>query len=242
MSYYKTKGINLKSLPYGESNKILTIFTFDFGKISAIAKGARKTTSKFGVRMDSFACNDLMIAHGSSLDLISQCETIDTFYELRSNLILLEKAGYMCRIVNEVSTNKIKNEKLFDLLFSCLSMLKNGVNPEFVAALFDIRLMDIEGVFPTLDRCVKCHKTVPGNIRNIRFNSDFGGVVCFNCSVKENGNIKIHIDAVKLMAEIRNKEEDGFSDIMFREDVLLELKPLIKDHFERHLPINYEHS
>ena len=120
---FKVNAINLKSSKIGEADKIVILFSRSRGKISAIAKGARKPKSKFGGRLEPFAYNQVMLAKGKELDIVSQVETIETFYELRSDPEKLLAGIYLVRLVNASTETGQKNEALFDLLLNSLKLL-----------------------------------------------------------------------------------------------------------------------
>ena len=96
---YKATGINLKSMPLGESDRLLTILTPEFGLIRAVAPGARKHKSKLGGRSGLFVVNDLLIAQGRSLDKIIQAETLESYPGLGKDLLKLSASQYLAEIV-----------------------------------------------------------------------------------------------------------------------------------------------
>ncbi len=92
---YKATGINLKSIPIGESDRLLTIFTKEFGIIRAVAMGVRKGRSQIGGRSELFVVNQLLIAKGKSLDKITQAETLQSYSGLGRNLGKLASSQYL---------------------------------------------------------------------------------------------------------------------------------------------------
>ena len=120
---YKTIGINVKSHPLGNSDKIITIFSRDFGKIKAVAKGCRKTKSKFGGRGELFCYNHYFLTKGKQLDIINQAETIESFLSLRANYDRIQTALYFLWAIDKTTIEGQANPALFDLLLSCLQAL-----------------------------------------------------------------------------------------------------------------------
>jgi len=148
MALYKTEAINLKSKRFAESDKFMTLFTRDHGKVAAIAKSALKAKSKFGGRLEPFEYNRFLIAKGRNLDILSQAETIKTFFRLREDEQKLNAGLYMVKVVDAFLIPNIKDEKLFDLLLECLYMLEKGFSPKIVVRIFDVRFSDIGGFLP----------------------------------------------------------------------------------------------
>src|SRR4028118_999159 len=95
MAVYKNKGIVLRSIRYGEADRILDLYTRDAGLVSAIAKGIRRTKSRFGARLEPLSCVDFAAYGGRSLDTITQAETLRSFHSIRENLARFEAAAGM---------------------------------------------------------------------------------------------------------------------------------------------------
>jgi DNA repair protein RecO (recombination protein O) len=95
---YKATGINLKSMPMGESDRLLTILTREFGLVRAIAMGSRKHNSRMGGRSELFVVNELMFAKGRSLDKITQAETLESYPRLGQDLRKLIASQYLAEL------------------------------------------------------------------------------------------------------------------------------------------------
>ena len=93
MAVYKSKGIVLRSIRYGEADRILDLYTPEAGLISAIAKGIRRTKSRFGARLEPFSCVDFLAYQGKTLDTVTQVEVLRSFRGIRENLARFEAAG-----------------------------------------------------------------------------------------------------------------------------------------------------
>jgi DNA repair protein RecO (recombination protein O) len=147
MAPYKTKAISLKAIPFAESDKMVTLFTRDCGKIKAIAKGARKIPSRLGGRVEPFTYSDCFIAKGRSLDIISQCQVIETFQKVRESAEMLPAGIYMIKLVNSGTSEGQHYPELFDLLLKYLLKLKSGDNARGVAKAFEIEFVKLEGIY-----------------------------------------------------------------------------------------------
>ena len=96
---YKATGINLKSMPLGETDRLVTILTRELGLIRVVAPGARKQNSKLGGRMGLFVVNELLVSKGRSLDKITQAETLESYPGLSKNLSKLAASQYLAEVV-----------------------------------------------------------------------------------------------------------------------------------------------
>src|SRR3954451_5044211 len=95
MAVYRNKGIVLRSIRYGEADRILDLYTQDSGLVSAIAKGIRRTKSRFGGRLEPLSCVDFLAYEGRTLDTVTQVEVLRSFHSTREDLKRLEAAGRM---------------------------------------------------------------------------------------------------------------------------------------------------
>ncbi|MEG5051275.1 MULTISPECIES: DNA repair protein RecO [unclassified Microcoleus] len=121
---YKATGINLKSAPMGESDRVLTILTREFGLIRAVAPGVRKHRSTIGGRSELFVVNELLIAKGRSLDKITQADTVQSHPGLSRNLGKLAAAQYLAELAIASALSDEPQEELFWLLGEHLSRLE----------------------------------------------------------------------------------------------------------------------
>ena len=147
MALYKTKGIVLTSRPFDETGKLVTIFTIDYGKIRVIAKGAKRPTSKFGGRIETFSLLELLIAEGRNLDILSQCETIESFQKLRESEGTIRLGFYFIRVIDAATVDRQKNARLFSLLAHSLNKLKEGIDFIKVEKFFEVNFLKVEGIF-----------------------------------------------------------------------------------------------
>jgi DNA repair protein RecO (recombination protein O) len=147
MPTYKTRAISLGSKPFAEADKIVTLFTRDFGKIRAVAKSARKIPSRLAGRVEPFTYGDYLIAKGRSLDIISQCQVEESFQKLRQGPLTLPAGLYMVKLVKSGTSEGQHYPELFDLLLKGLEYLLAGEPPRQVARDFEKAFVKLEGIY-----------------------------------------------------------------------------------------------
>lgn len=147
MPAYKTEAISLKTAPFAEADKMVTLFTKERGKVRAIAKGARKIPSRLCGRVETLTYGDYFIAKGRSLDIISQCQVIETFQGIRDQESPLLSALFIIKLVNSGTVDGQRHPELFDLTLRFLHRLKTGENPRLVAKQFVKEFVLLEGIF-----------------------------------------------------------------------------------------------
>ena len=161
MALYNVEAINLKSSNTGEADKIITLFSKGLGKIRAIAKGARRPTSKFGGRLEIFTYNHIQLATARNLDIMSQCETIESFYKLREDKAKLNSGFYLVKLIDIITEDRQRNDEIFGLLLSALYALQSSGDPVVLARAFEVKLSRIEGFLPTDQMLERKYSNLP---------------------------------------------------------------------------------
>ena len=182
---YKATGINLKSMPLGEADRLMTVLTQEYGLIRAVAPGARKQNSSLGGRSSLFVVNELLIAKGRSLDKITQAETITTYPRLSRDLGKLAACQYMAEIVMCQALSEQPQIELFCLLNEHLKRLEQlPSNSEFLIlahlcqAVF--HLLTLAGITPQVQQCQLTLQTmIPeiGDREQVGFSIAAGGII-----------------------------------------------------------------
>lgn len=170
---YRDQAVVLRTYKLGEADRIINLITRDHGKVRAVAKGVRKTRSKFGARLEPTGHVALQLHEGRSLDLITQAETIDRFVGLRDDLDLLRRAVSMLEVVDQVAQEGEVDPKLYTMLVGALRTLAETGSAQVVPSFF-VKVLAHDGVHPVVDRCVECGTTVD----LVAFDPAVGGVLC----------------------------------------------------------------
>ncbi len=176
MALYRDEGVVLRTYKLGEADRIVVLFTRGRGKIRAVAKGVRRTRSKFGSRLEAGTIVSLQLYEGRNLDIITQAERVVSFTRLRSDLELYGRTSVVLEIVDSSVVEAESNPALYKLLTGALNELERSGNPLVVAA-FAAKFLALEGVQPRLDSCVRCGAT--SDLVGIQLAE--GGAVCRRC-------------------------------------------------------------
>lgn len=175
---YTADAIIIRARDYGEADKILTLYTKEYGKIQAIAKGVRKPTSRNRGGVQIFAHSRVLLYRGRSLDTVSQAENIDSFGGLQEDLVKLAYASYIVELLEIGVPEREPNERLFLTTLLSLGLLL-GDDPELACRMFEIRLLYILGYHPYLAACMNCQKQLGAG--GFFLDPKAGGIVCPNC-------------------------------------------------------------
>jgi DNA repair protein RecO (recombination protein O) len=179
MPLYKEQGVVLRTVKLGEADRIVTVMTQGAGKVRVVAKGVRKTTSRFGARLEPLTHVALMAYRGrGDLDTASQAEILAAFRPIREDLALLAAAETMVEVVDKVAEDHERNPRLYALLLAGLRALEaRPADPELVAQSFLLKVLSLSGFHPNLTACAACGVTGP-----TRFSTAQGGAVCDGCA------------------------------------------------------------
>ena len=181
---YQTKGIILKQTKLGEFDKIITIYTPEFGKLKAVAKGACRPKSKLGGNVEPLTYSLMLLVKGRNLDIVTQSQTINGFLGLKSDLWRMACSFYILELVDSFTVEGGDNHPLFDLLLDALHQLSDPNSNETLLRHFELHLLHHLGYCPQLRRCVSCNSSVKPVINF--FSPSKGGLLCPCCNSAEN--------------------------------------------------------
>lgn len=163
MRAYSTAAVVLRRINYGETDKILTLYSRDRGRFSAIAKGARKAVSRLSGATELLTLSKFGLAAGKSLEIVSQAEIRESFPRLRSELPRLAHAIYLADLVDHSLEDHEPNALLYDLLVAGLYLLQRDIPPEITARWFEVQFIQDLGYAPNYWECSICGEFVPGS-------------------------------------------------------------------------------
>jgi DNA repair protein RecO (recombination protein O) len=176
MSLYRDVGVVLRTYKLGEADRIVVLLTRDHGKVRAVAKGVRKTKSRFGGRLEPLSHVSLLLYQGRELDIVSQAESLDHFRGLHDDLGRLTRGIALLEAVDQVAQERQPSARLYQMLVGALRTLAIADHPILVGAFY-WKLLAAEGLQPELDGCVSCGS--PEAL--VAFDLDQGGVLCRTC-------------------------------------------------------------
>ncbi|NNN22558.1 MAG: DNA repair protein RecO [Acidimicrobiales bacterium] len=180
MSSFRTTGIVLRTVKLGEYDRIITFITPDHGRIKAVAKGVRKTTSRVSGRVELGSWVNIQIFRGrGELHRLSQVETIDTFPVIRGDFDRINSSFGLLDAIDQVVQEETASQELMEMLVGALKWLDNKEHdPELVVASFYLKLLSKEGAAPIVDRCARCGDE---EASLVAFDYSAGGLLCNNC-------------------------------------------------------------
>jgi DNA repair protein RecO (recombination protein O) len=186
---YKTEAVVLRSFRFGEADRILHLYTHDRGRVGAVAKGARKTKSRFGARLEPFSHVELMLHQGSGeLHTVTGVSLVDAHRQTREDPYRLSVGLVGVEAMLRLFVEEERNERAFEALSRFLAAvdaiplgMRGRAATDPLALAFQLKLLWLSGYVPHLDGCVECGATA----ELVGYLPRAGGAVCAACAPAE---------------------------------------------------------
>ncbi|MBN1643018.1 MAG: DNA repair protein RecO [Anaerolineae bacterium] len=176
---YRTEAVILHRQDLGETDRLLTLYTPDQGKVRAIAKGVRRPSSRKAGHLELFMHSALLVAKGRNLDIVTQAEAVHPFRALREDLDRITYAHYAAELLDRFASEGQENQPAFALLVETLNRLCEAHDLPLTVRYYELRLLALEGYQPQLFRCLHCEDVIQP-VTNY-FDPEAGGVLCPRC-------------------------------------------------------------
>jgi DNA repair protein RecO (recombination protein O) len=194
----------LRSVDYRDSDRIVTLLTEDFGKLSALARGARKSQRRFGGALQPYVLMNVHLRPGrGELAHLDRVSVDRSFLGILRSLKSIGAAGAALTVIRERIPEHEPEPAVFEATVQFLSALEDGAPTEEALLALQIRVLTLLGFAPTLDRCVQCGK-VPATDRAAAFDAARGGIVCRACG---GGRVILSAGALRRWGAVQSSSE-----------------------------------
>ncbi len=202
MGTIKVKGIVIKENNVGDFDKIVTILTPN-GRIECSARGARRPKSQLMSATQFLCFGEYMLFKSSSHTYtLNSCDTIEIFYNIRTSLDKLEYTANITKMILDVTYEEQNTYKILQLFLNTLYVISNtSMDLEFITSIFKLRLVNLLGLAPIIDKCVNCGETDLEKIDAFSFIDS--GLKCRACSKQDTGAVQINGSIIKALYYIR---------------------------------------
>lgn len=226
---YKTLGIVVKRMNYGEADRILTIFTERFGKIKAIAKGVRKISSKMAGSLEPFALVNLQLYQGKNLYIVTGATIKQEFGVVDCTLKKTSHCFYLGELIDKFTEENQKNPEIFNLLVDVLWLLRDEESC-FWLRVFELKLIRLSGFHPELFVCVHCRETI---IESSNYwDSVEGGLICPACQDKFHHGKEISNNLIKYFRFIVRSELKNIKNLKIPKMLEKEAEKILEEYLE----------
>ncbi len=228
---YRTKGVVLKRIDLGEADKILVLYTYNAGKLRAVAKGVRRPGSRLGGHVDDFAYADMLLARGRELDVVTQSQTLDSFRRMREDLKRTSLSYYVSELVDSFTEERIENQPLFDLLVSTLRFLAERDDLSTVVRFFELHLLELVGYRPELTRCLGCRAEIQPEANY--FSALRGGILCPACGHHDVSAVPLSLNGLKVLRYLQRLEAPPAGGLRLDPATRREIESVMRSYVEQ---------
>ena len=235
MSIQKSEAVVIRRQDLRETSLILTFYTKDFGKIKGIVRGVRGPHAQYGGgSLEIFAHDEIVFYERKKADVftISQCDLVEFFNPIRQSLERLAYANYIIELLDSVTSLGDNNGEVFELLLNSIRLLSGEASAKRVARIFEIKLLALLGLMPTLEMCACCGKKVDVSAK---FSVPHGGLICKACFDNDTNALPIMAGTVKFIEHIRALPFDKVERIKVATAVGQELESILRKFLDYHI-------
>lgn len=221
----KFEGIVLRARSFGESNQVVHVYAEHIGKISFVARGSKKTRSRFSAMTEPFTIAQFVcFAGGKGMPTLNQADLIHSHHTIRTDLLLTSYGAYWMDLLDHLFEEKEPNPVIYRFLKTALEWLEQGKDPEILTRIVELRMMAAGGYRPVLHACVHCGSE---ERRPVGFSINQGGFLCRECISSDPRMIPVTESTVRILPMLAQIPIERLGDITIREETKRQLQDII---------------
>lgn len=207
MASYRDEVVVLRTHKLGEADRILTLLSRTHGKVRAVAKGVRRTSSKFGSRLEPFMVADVQLYHGRSLDIVQQAESIGSYgAEIVTDYERYTAAHAMVEAADRLGETEATAQQYLLLVGGLRSLARGEHAPRAILNSYLLRVMSLSGWAPSLDACARCGEEGEHGF----FAAQLGGIACAKCAPP--GTPRLRPETLRLLISLLEGDWKSIDD------------------------------
>lgn len=227
---FRASAVVLRHADWGEADRLLTLYTREQGIVRALAKGARKVTSRKAGHLQPFTHITIQLAKGRDLLIVTQVETINAFLPLHDDLTKTSYAAYVIELLLRFSyEEEIGNPTIFKLLTETLDRIEKESDSWLAIRYYEMRLLDSVGFRPHLFECANCSREILPEDQYFSYTA--GGVICPRCGEGLPNLNKISLETLKYLRHFQRSSYKEASRAKPSDEVQKEAENLMQGYF-----------
>lgn len=219
LKYHTSQAIVLRHINLSSADRVITVFTKDFGKLKAFAPGARRARNRFGGSLEPFTHTNILLLSRDGVYSILQSSVIEPFDELRRSLKKIILGFFLLELTERLIPQGSREQQVFLLLLSFLRWLKEREDLLIIYS-FSLKLLSALGFRPVLDGCVRCKASAD----QMRLSPKEGGLVCKECS---QDGVVVSSFLIRLMKSILSSDIEAIKRIKLDKDQVAQIEELL---------------
>lgn len=222
---FRSESIVLKRTDFGEADRLLTLYTRDYGKIRAIAKGARKPQSRKTGHVELFMRSNCFFAKGREIDILTQAEMIDAYLALREDLVRTTYAAYGVELLDRFTVDEDAHPDIYNLLVNALGWFAEHEDVLLVARYFELRMLSLSGFQPQLFHCAASGEPIEEQAQF--FSAELGGFLSPEMHSADRRAQPVTAVAVKVLRYLQTRSWDTVQVLNLKRPLHRELESLM---------------
>lgn len=226
----KCEGIVIRTTDYGETNKVVTLYTREWGKIGVMARGAKKPNSRLSAITQLFTHGYFLVQMGTGLGSLQQGEMISSMRSIREDIFLTAYSSYIVELTDKSVEDKKPNPYLFELLYQTLNYLNEGYDQDVLMNIYEMKMLSVLGLNPTLNQCSVCGSTDG----HFSFSIREGGLLCHRCTGQDPYHLPLSPGAVRLLRLFYYFDLSRLGNISVKPETKAELRKAISAYYDEY--------
>lgn len=220
----KLEGIVISSVDYGESSKILNIFTKEYGLIGVMAKGAKRIKSPLRSVSEKFTFGEINLYYKKDkLSILISIDVIDQFKNIKKDLLLLSYLNYILELTSQVVKQSNYIDKIYNICISSILKIEEGYDPKTITNILEIKYLEYLGIDLNLNECVVC-----GSKDVITLSVKNGGFICPKCI---DGEYIVNKKTIRIIQMLKYLDISKISKLDISEEVKNEINLFINNYY-----------
>jgi DNA repair protein RecO (recombination protein O) len=232
----RVEGIVIRSIDYGEGNKILSIFSKEAGKLSVMARGAKKLKSRLTAIAQPFTYGEFVIYKAGQMGTLNSGEIGNAYQGLREDIHKAAYASYLMELTERTMGENERNAPLFDQLKAALDAIDEDKDPQIVVHIYELKILAIAGYMPELGQCVSCGSTEGAMSLSI----PMGGTLCTRCRHNDPGAFAVSEGMLKLLRLFLNMDIRRLGRTDVKAGTKSQLKLFIRKFLDEHIDVKWK--
>ncbi|GGE47103.1 DNA repair protein RecO [Pullulanibacillus camelliae] len=231
---HKVEGIVIHTTDYGETNKIVTLYTKELGKVGVMARGAKKPRSKLSAGSQFLTYGLYLFTKGKGLGTLQQADPIDPFRYIKADIEKMAYASYIVDVIHKLSDKDVHFAAIYQWVYHLLKYMDEGLDPQVLTFIYEIKMLPVLGIEAEVDRCVRCGQAEEG----VAFSVSQGGILCQRCHSSDPNALPLSSTSAKLLRMFKHIQVDRIGKIALKEETKQQIKTVIDAYYEAYSGLN----
>lgn len=231
----RVEGVVIRSMDYGEGHRIIVLLTRQTGKISLMARGAKKTKSRYGSVTQLFTHGEYTFYSGRGLGNLRHVEVINSYHAIQQDIVKAAYAAYMAEMTDRMIEDKEAGERLFLQLLAGLDGITEEKDADIILSIFKLFMLRYTGYSPSLDRCVNCEN----DDQLVGFYARSGGVLCTECVSFGKSIIPLTPKSLFMIQRLNQLDLSRIGSINISAETKKTIMEMTSSMMDEYVPVNW---